>query len=105
MAETVRRWFPSHPEAVSEARRWVGEVLGSGHPRLAPTVELLVTELATNAVRYAGGEHFLVRVVFNSHVVTAAVCDADPTNPVPLASTAAEIGGRGLAMRSDALSR
>ena len=94
----VRRWFPATAEAVAQARSWVCEVAAAtGHAPLAPTVELLVSELATNAVRYADGDHFMVEFDANSHVIVA-VCDASPTVPQTRNPSSGEIRGRGLAI-------
>lgn len=92
----VTRWFPATSAAVGEARTWAGQIaLATGHAQLVPTVELLVSELATNAVRYADGERFLVEFDANAHVIVA-VCDANPAKPQPRSSGATDTGGRGL---------
>jgi anti-sigma regulatory factor (Ser/Thr protein kinase) len=98
MGASVSRWFPATNESVAEVRQWVSQVVTEGgHGEVASTVELLVSELATNAIWHAGGDRYLVEVDLNGHVV-AAVCDADPTAPVPLVATTTETSGRGLAI-------
>ena len=60
-------------------------------------IELLVSELATNAVPYAGGERFLLKFDADAHVFVA-VCDANTTMPQPRHQTPTDAGGRGLAI-------
>jgi anti-sigma regulatory factor (Ser/Thr protein kinase) len=47
---TQARTFPADPRSVSAARRFVTEVLSGSPPELLDAVELMVSELATNAV-------------------------------------------------------
>jgi anti-sigma regulatory factor (Ser/Thr protein kinase) len=47
---TLTRTFPADPRSVSAARRFVTEVLSGSPPELLDAVELMVSELATNAV-------------------------------------------------------
>jgi len=47
---TRARAFPADPQSVSAARRFVTEVLSDSPPELLDAVELMVSELATNAV-------------------------------------------------------
>jgi anti-sigma regulatory factor (Ser/Thr protein kinase) len=99
----VKHWFPATEAAVSQAREWVSDVaVSSGHAPLAPTVELLVSELATNAVRYARGRRFSVEFDVDG-LVLVAVCDANSTSPAPRRAAVNDEGGRGLAI-VDALS-
>jgi len=56
------RTFDARPESVPEARRYVGEAVEQVPGGLGPTAELLVSELATNAVRHAGTGDFVVEV-------------------------------------------
>jgi anti-sigma regulatory factor (Ser/Thr protein kinase) len=64
---------------------------------MAPTLELLVSELATNAIRHAGGDRFSVEFDANGHVLVA-VCDANTTEPTPRDAAPTDLGGRGLAI-------
>jgi anti-sigma regulatory factor (Ser/Thr protein kinase) len=103
--DSVRRqhWFPGTPEAISLARHWVRDAArSSGHSPLAPTVELLVSELATNAVRYGKGQRFSVEFDADG-LLLVAVCDATTARPTPRRAADREEGGRGLAI-VDALS-
>jgi anti-sigma regulatory factor (Ser/Thr protein kinase) len=60
-------------------------------------LELLVSELATNAIRHAGGDRFMVEFDANGHVLVA-ICDADPTPPTARNAALTDMGGRGLAI-------
>ena len=94
----IRRWFPAVPEAIPQARGWVAQVAAAtGHAAVAPTVEVLVSELATNAVRYSGAERFLVEFDANRHIVVA-VCDPSWVAPVIQDPPETAVGGRGLAI-------
>jgi anti-sigma regulatory factor (Ser/Thr protein kinase) len=71
---------------------WVRDIVASaGNVVHAATVELLVSELATNAVRYGGGEVFRVEF-YNRFLIV--VTDAG-TEPICSPHFAHE-GGRGL---------
>lgn len=77
--------------AVGEARRFVRERLeAAGWRSEAEVGELLVSEIATNAVRY-GTPPYLVTVEFSGDCVEVAVADEDVALPRPVA------GGDGLA--------
>jgi two-component sensor histidine kinase len=56
------RTFPAWPESIPAARHYVSDLLGGLHPGLCQTAALLVSELATNAVRHARGRDFVVEV-------------------------------------------
>jgi anti-sigma regulatory factor (Ser/Thr protein kinase) len=97
-AVRLRHWFPGTTEAVGEARDWVNEIaVSTGHAPLASTVELLVSELATNAVRYAQGKRFSVEFDVDG-LLLIAVCDSSPEAPTPRRAASSEEGGRGLAI-------
>jgi serine/threonine-protein kinase RsbW len=75
------RVFERTPPAVREIRRFVAELLGD-----APTAEeavLLVSELATNAVRYGAGDQVTVCVTI-AEEIRIEVGDASPQLPAPL---------------------
>jgi serine phosphatase RsbU (regulator of sigma subunit) len=73
-------------------------------PRLVDTAELLVTELATNALRY-GKAPFDLQVLLLDDVVTFAVADADPPLPRFRRSSYDDEGGRGLQLVATLASR
>lgn len=77
--------------SVGQARRFVRErLVTAGWREQAEVGELLVSEIATNAVRY-GTPPYLVTVEFSGDCVEVAVADEDVALPRPVA------GGDGLA--------
>jgi two-component sensor histidine kinase len=56
------RAFPTWPESIPAARQYVSDVLGAVRADLCQTAALLVSELATNAVRHGGGLEFVVEI-------------------------------------------
>jgi anti-sigma regulatory factor (Ser/Thr protein kinase) len=48
-------WFDSGPDAAGAARSALGSLEERVHPRVLDDLRLLVSELVTNAIRYAGG--------------------------------------------------
>jgi serine phosphatase RsbU (regulator of sigma subunit)/anti-sigma regulatory factor (Ser/Thr protein kinase) len=90
---------------VAASRVRVREALVNwGLPRLVDTAELLVTELATNALRY-GKAPFELQVLLLDDVVTFAVTDADPPLPRFRRSSYDDEGGRGLQLVATLASR
>ncbi|MET9014882.1 SpoIIE family protein phosphatase [Streptomyces olivaceoviridis] len=88
--------FPADPAVVADAREATLRQLAAwGMDDLAFTTELVVSELVTNAIRYAGGPIGL-RLI---HGVTTLICEVtDPSNTQPRLRRArwADEGGRGL---------
>lgn len=93
------RSFPGRPEQVSSARRFVTGFLED--TSAAAVVELLVSELATNAVEHTasgdpGGE-FVVTIAFEPDRVRLSVADqGSPRTPLPGSASASDEEGRGL---------
>jgi anti-sigma regulatory factor (Ser/Thr protein kinase) len=56
------RTFSAWPDSIPAARRYVSESLDQVPAGLCQTAALLVSELATNAVRHGGGHQFAVEV-------------------------------------------
>jgi serine/threonine-protein kinase RsbW len=56
------RTFSAWADSIPEARRFVSEALDRVPAGPCQTAALLVSELATNAVRHAGGREFVVEV-------------------------------------------
>ncbi|MGY1631149.1 ATP-binding protein [Geodermatophilus sp. SYSU D01186] len=56
------RTFTAWPDSVPAARGYVTDLLASVPPALCQTAALLVSELATNAIRHAGVRQFVVDV-------------------------------------------
>ncbi|MCB8901502.1 MULTISPECIES: SpoIIE family protein phosphatase [unclassified Streptomyces] len=87
--------LPSDPAAVSGARRFTADTLGSwGLDELSFTTELIVSELVTNAIRY-GKPPVHLRLVLDS-ALTCEVFDANSTAPHMRRARTFDEGGRGL---------
>ena len=86
--------------AAGLARRWVRELLGpSADAAALRVVELLVSELVTNAVKYGGPlEDVLVTAEVADDVLTVAVTDANPEPPQVRHAELSATGGRGMAL-------
>jgi PAS domain S-box-containing protein len=73
--------LPAHPDSVGEARRLLRTLLDkAGDPELIETVELVVSEVVTNAVLHAGTEVDLV-VTADDLTVRVEVTDGSPHLP------------------------
>jgi anti-sigma regulatory factor (Ser/Thr protein kinase) len=90
--------FVAVPEAVSAARRFVREALTSwGESDLVGDGELIVSELATNAVIH-GRSPFRTSVVRTANAVRIAVEDAGLGLPKSRSASADALSGRGVAI-------
>jgi signal transduction histidine kinase len=68
----------THPAAIGEVRHEVCDLLGDAvAPETLAQATLLVSELATNAVRHSGSPWFAVRVVLDGHL-RVEVLDGGP---------------------------
>lgn len=100
----VERVWPGAARYVPEVRVWARQVLAGRVPAATgEAVELVVTELAANAIVHtsSGVGVFRVRVEVTSTGVCVAVSDqgGDPAVvPAPRAAADDAIGGRGLAL-------
>ncbi|MFD5796248.1 amino acid permease [Streptomyces diastatochromogenes] len=84
------------PAAVATIRSAVGKQLGDwGLDDLAFTTELIVSELATNAIRYAGGGPIQVRLI-RDRTLICEVSDTGHTTPNLRHAASDDEGGRGL---------
>ena len=86
-----------HPTSVGAARRFVRDVLMSRQVAdgVVNTVELLTSEVVTNAIVHArSGPQLVVEVC--SNVVRVAVCDLSPQLPVRRLSHVEDVSGRGV---------
>jgi anti-sigma regulatory factor (Ser/Thr protein kinase) len=92
------------PDAVAWARRLAVDVLAAWHvpPDVIETLRLVVSELATNAVRHppqAAGVHvFELSLEIVGAAVRVSVWDRDPKPPVLREVGTEATGGRGLFM-------
>jgi serine phosphatase RsbU (regulator of sigma subunit)/anti-sigma regulatory factor (Ser/Thr protein kinase) len=95
-AERVASWeFPAQPEQVPAARSAVGEQLAAwGLAELAFAMELVVSELITNACRHADGPVGL-RLIRDVSLI-CEVSDTSSTSPHPRRADPLDEGGRGL---------
>lgn len=90
-----RASFPAGPGSISTARRFAADVVAAVHPALIDAVSLMVSELATNAIRH-GRTPFAVDVVARSEKVRVEVSDLGPAWAVTSDLTPTDAGGRGL---------
>jgi anti-sigma regulatory factor (Ser/Thr protein kinase) len=92
---TRTRHFPRRPESVVAARRFVTEALGQIDAQARDAVELMVSELATNAVQHA-------RTAFDLTIrcargeVRVEVTDSSGGTPAMRSPAPDEPSGRGL---------
>ncbi len=97
-AEDRSEVFLPVASAVSAARRFVNRVLGGwGEQELAWEAAVVVSELATNAVRH-GGSPFRVSVSRADGAVRIAVEDVAPGRPDRGAPAPTDVDGRGVAI-------
>ncbi len=93
--------FPS----VHEARVMIRDPLRRwGLEDLVPVTELLVSELVTNAIKYANGE-ILLRLVLETHSLVCEVHDSSPALPRVLQVDKDAENGRGLHVVSQLAAR
>ncbi|WP_439945605.1 SpoIIE family protein phosphatase [Streptomyces sp. BBFR109] len=94
--DAIGQWeFPADPETVADARAAAsGRLALWGLTDLDFTVELIVSELVTNAIRYAGGPIGL-RLI-RGDVLVCEVSDPSNTQPRLRRASLADEGGRGL---------
>ncbi|MET9462390.1 SpoIIE family protein phosphatase [Streptomyces canus] len=87
--------LPSDPAVVSEARAFASDRLAAwGLEEMAFTMELVVSELVTNAIRY-GQSPIQLRMILQS-TMTCEVSDASGTAPHLRRARTFDEGGRGL---------
>jgi CheY-like chemotaxis protein/anti-sigma regulatory factor (Ser/Thr protein kinase) len=94
-AAGASRDFPAAVSSPRQARRFVRELLEASDEVLVESVELLVTELVTNAVLHASSAP-TVQVHIEDDVVRVEVYDEDPTPLRPGRPSTSRPGGRGL---------
>ena len=92
----VASWdLPNEPAAVPAARRLAARRLGDWElEHLVTTVELIVSELVTNAIRYGDGPIHL-RLI-QHQVLTCEVSDTNTSHPRPRHPRTLDENGRGL---------
>jgi anti-sigma regulatory factor (Ser/Thr protein kinase) len=93
--------LPGEPRQVAHCRRLVRDTLAAwGLGALTETVELLVSELVTNAIQHAGGEVRL-RLQRDGDRLLCEVCDHTRTPPELQALSATAECGRGILLVSE----
>ncbi|MFG3281971.1 SpoIIE family protein phosphatase [Streptomyces sp. NPDC048111] len=104
-AEDVAEWrLDADPRNAGRARRLVRERLALwGLPDVSDTVELLVSEVVTNAIRHPHGGRIELRLV-RAEALLCEVVDDDHRLPTLLSAGPADESGRGLRVL-DALAR
>jgi hypothetical protein len=86
----------AHTTSASRARGFVGQhLIEHDLPHLADDLRLVVTELATNAVRHALTP-FTVTLEAFAHIVLLGVQDGSPHAPVVRACVPRDTSGRGM---------
>jgi anti-sigma regulatory factor (Ser/Thr protein kinase) len=93
MKETRR--FPNQPSSVTQARRYVREVISGAPPELADAIELMTSELATNSIRHAATA-FEVGVDRSRRSIRVEVTDQGSGQPAVLSPDPMQTSGRGL---------
>jgi serine phosphatase RsbU (regulator of sigma subunit)/anti-sigma regulatory factor (Ser/Thr protein kinase) len=89
-------WIPGEPRQVARCRRLVRETLtGWQLGELRDTVELLVSELVTNAIQHAGGD-IRLRLQRDEDGLLCEVCDNTRTPPELQELSATAERGRGI---------
>jgi anti-sigma regulatory factor (Ser/Thr protein kinase) len=92
---TAERFFAGQASSVSAARRYVQSELVGEDPDLIDAAILLVSELATNAVRHANSA-FVVRVSRTEDTIRFEVSDSGAGEPGMLEADPRRRSGRGL---------
>ncbi|MFI5774566.1 SpoIIE family protein phosphatase [Streptomyces sp. NPDC051658] len=94
--DSTAAWqFSADPAIVAEAREAAtGQLAAWGLDHLAFTTELIVSELVTNAIRYAGGP--IVLRLIRDNVLICEVSDPSNTQPRLCRARWTDEGGRGL---------
>jgi anti-sigma regulatory factor (Ser/Thr protein kinase) len=90
-----KRSFPEQPESVPEARRFATEVLQDVSPEITATVELLVSELATNCIRHTDSAFDLTVIQVRNEIRVEAT-DYDTGKPTMRSPKPTDPSGRGL---------
>ncbi|HZT66750.1 MAG TPA: ATP-binding protein [Acidimicrobiales bacterium] len=92
---TETRSYPPEPASVTKARLFVLEALSSHTEDITDRAEVMVSELATNALRHTGTS-FTVTVTVTVTHIRVEVSDAGAGRPEKRSPSALETSGRGL---------
>jgi len=88
--------FPAVAVSVPDARRFVSGLVAHLPEHVCQTAELLVSELAGNAVRHADGPEIVVAVEQADDRLWVGVTDTGRERPVLRSPTVTDVHGRGL---------
>jgi anti-sigma regulatory factor (Ser/Thr protein kinase) len=91
----VQRAFPRAAKSVPTARHFVSDVVADMPKEIADRAAIMVSELATNAVRH-GGTDFEVRVERTKDVLSVEIEDSGEGAPVVRRAQPRDASGRGL---------
>ncbi|HEY5271809.1 MAG TPA: ATP-binding protein [Acidimicrobiales bacterium] len=92
---TEQRAFPGAPESVPTARHFVSNAVADVPKEIADRAALMVSELATNAVRH-GGTDFEVLVDRTPDELYIEIADSGDGSPVVRHASPRDTSGRGL---------
>lgn len=90
-----RHTFPNEPESVTAARNFVRRALEGVPTDMAQTVELMVSELATNCVRHTDG-NFEISVEQDAEEIRVEAVDSGGGKPQLRSPGPSDPHGRGL---------
>lgn len=92
---SVRRRFGNDAKAIAAARHFAGEALAGIPTELLEQIQLMLSELATNAIRHAGSA-FEVSIERRDQWLKVAVTDEGGGTPTLRSPSPKELSGRGL---------
>jgi anti-sigma regulatory factor (Ser/Thr protein kinase) len=87
--------WPAEPRSVTAARRFATDALRGVPAECAEDIELMISELVTNAVAHAGTT-LALRIEASDNMVRVQVTDRQPGSVGPLEPGPTEPRGRGL---------
>jgi anti-sigma regulatory factor (Ser/Thr protein kinase) len=91
----AQRAFPGAPESVPTARHFVSNAVADVPKEIADRAALMVSELATNAIRH-GGSDFEVLVELTSDELHVEIADSGGGSPAVHRALPLDASGRGL---------
>jgi anti-sigma regulatory factor (Ser/Thr protein kinase) len=91
----AQRAFPASPESVPTARHFVANAAGDLPKEIAESAALMVSELATNAIKH-GGTDFEVLVERTASSLHVEIVDRGEGSPIVRRARPEDSSGRGL---------
>lgn len=89
------RSFSHHPDSVTAARRFVADLLSDQEPSVSESVQIMVSELATNCIRHTPNG-FELGVELTEDAIRVEVSDRGDGVPSPQDPPPTQPSGRGL---------